>query len=142
MMPEATTYREQLIEKVCEANDELLEKYLHGEPMADDDIIATLRRRVIESVRSEQAPFVPVLCGAAFKNKGIQPLLDAVVNYLPSPIDVPPVTGLDPTKAEETVVEREASDDAVFSALAFKILTDPFVGQPVSYTHLTLPTKA
>ena len=129
MMPEAMTYREQLIEKVSEANDELLEKYLHGEPMADDDIIATLRRRVIESVRSEQAPFVPVLCGSAFKNKGIQPLLDAVVNYLPSPTDVPSVTGLDPTKAEETVVEREASDDAVFSALAFKILTDPFVGQ-------------
>ena len=129
MMPEATTYRERLIEKVCEANDELLEKYLHGEPMADGDIIATLRRRVIESVRSEQAPFVPVLCGAAFKNKGIQPLLDGIVDYLPSPADIPAVIGLEPHSAEEIALERPASDEAPFSALAFKVATDPYVGQ-------------
>ena len=128
-MAEATAFREQLLEKVSEANDGLLEKYLHGDPMPDDEILATLRRRVIESVRSEAAPFVPVLCGSAFKNKGIQPLLDAVVDLLPSPVDVPSVTGLDPTTVEETVVEREASDEEPFSALAFKILTDPFVGQ-------------
>ena len=128
-MAEATAFREQLLEKVSEANDGLLEKYLHGDPMPDDEILATLRRRVIESVRSEAAPFVPVLCGSAFKNKGIQPLLDAVVDLLPSPVDVPSVTGLDPTTVEETVVEREASDEEPFSALAFKILTDPFVEQ-------------
>ena len=129
LVDEATARREQLIEKVSEANDELLEKYLHGEPLAEEEIISTLRRRVIESLRTEQPPFVPVLCGSAFKNKGIQPLLDAVIDFLPSPVDVRAVTGLDPTKAGEVVIEREASDDAPFSALAFKILTDPFVGQ-------------
>ena len=72
---------------------------------------------------------MPVICGSAFKNKGVQPLLDAVVDYLPSPLDIPPVIGLDPRKAEETQVERQASDEAPFSALAFKIMTDPFVGQ-------------
>ena len=75
------------------------------------------------------APFVPVICGSAFKNKGVQPLLDAVVDYLPSPLDIPPIIGLDPDKAEETQVERVAADDAPFAALAFKIMTDPFVGQ-------------
>ncbi len=129
LIEEAKAYREQLIEKVSEVNDELLEKYLHGEPLAEEEIVATIRRRVIKSARREEPPFVPVLCGAAFKNKGIQPLLDAVVDYLPSPIDVPSVTGLDPTKAQEVLVEREASDAAPFSALAFKIFTDPFVGQ-------------
>ena len=126
---QAKIFREQLIEKVSEANDELLAKYLHGEPMTEDEIRATLRRRVVESVRQEQAPFVPVLCGAAFKNKGIQPLLDAVVDYLPSPADIPPVTGIDPSKTGDVLVERAADDTAPFSALAFKILTDPFVGQ-------------
>jgi elongation factor G len=79
-------------------------------------------------VRHEKAPFVVVLCGAAFKNKGVQPLLDAVVEYLPSPVDIPPVVGQVPDKPDQ-VVERPASDDAPFSALAFKIMTDPFVGQ-------------
>ena len=72
---------------------------------------------------------MPVICGSAFKNKGVQPLLDAVVDYLPSPLDVPPITGIDPSRAEETMVERPSSDEAPFSALAFKIMTDPFVGQ-------------
>jgi len=125
----AAEYRELLIEKCSEANDTLLEKYLHGEEITEDDIKGTLRRRTIESVRGENKPFVPVLCGAAFKNKGVQPLLDAVVDYLPSPVDVPPIVGLDPTKADPTEVERQASDGAPFSALAFKIMTDPFVGQ-------------
>jgi elongation factor G len=80
-------------------------------------------------VREEPAPFVVVICGAAFKNKGVQPLLDAVVDYLPSPLDVPAITGLDPNAKEETLIERPASDDAPFSALAFKLMTDPFVGQ-------------
>ena len=126
---QAKAFREQLIEKVSEANDELLAKYLHGEPMTEDEIRATLRRRVVESVRQEKAPFVPVLCGAAFKNKGIQPLLDAVVDYLPSPVDIPSVTGRDPSKTGDVLVERAADDAVPFAALAFKILTDPFVGQ-------------
>jgi elongation factor G len=126
---EATHYREQLIEKVSEADDKLLEKYLHAQDITEDEIKAVLRKRTIESVRHEKTAFVPVICGAAFKNKGIQPMLDAVVDYLPSPIDSPPIIGIDPTKAEETQIERPASDDAPFSALAFKIMTDPFVGQ-------------
>jgi elongation factor G len=126
---EARMHREQLIEKVSEANDELLEKYLHGEELTEDEVKATLRRRVVESLRHEKAPFVPVLCGAAFKNKGVQPLLDAVVDYLPSPMDIPPISGIDPNSAEGRLLERPAADDAPFSALAFKIMTDPFVGQ-------------
>ena len=126
---EADSLREMLIEKVSEASDEILDKYLHGEPILEEEIRSTLRRRVAESVRGGAAPFVPVLCGSAFKNKGVQPLLDAVVDYLPSPGDVPPISGLDPRKPEKVTVERAADDDAPFSALAFKIMTDPFVGQ-------------
>jgi elongation factor G len=133
MLAEAQHYREQLIEKVSEADDKLLEKYLHGEDITDDEIKAALRKRVISSVHTTgdraEAAFVPVICGSAFKNKGVQPLLDAVVDYLPSPIEVPAIQGLDPTKAEPTLIERPAADDAPFSALAFKIMTDPFVGQ-------------
>ena len=128
-LAEATALREVLIEKASEASDDILAKYLHGEPIEDVEIQAALRRRVVESVRSDEPPFVPVLCGSAFKNKGVQPLLDAVVDYLPSPDNVPSITGLDPTKSEEFVVERPADDDAPFAALAFKIMTDPFVGQ-------------
>jgi elongation factor G len=126
---EAQRYREQLIEKVSESNDVLLEKYLHGHALTETEIRQALRKRAIESVRKEKAPFVPVICGSAFKNKGVQPLLDAVVDYLPSPVDIPSVVGIDPTKAEPVAVERPAADDAPFSALAFKIMTDPFVGQ-------------
>jgi len=126
---EAMTFREQLIEKVSEVNDDLLGKYLHGEPIAPEEIRATLRRRVVASVRGEDAPFVPVLCGSAFKNKGVQPLIDAVIDYLPSPGDVPPIAGVDPRHADETVVERQPDDGAPFSALVFKIMTDPFVGR-------------
>ncbi len=129
MEAEVAVYREKLVEKVSEHDDKLLEKYLAGEPITPDEIRAVLRRRVIESVRDEKAPFVVVLCGTAFKNKGVQPLLDAVVNYLPSPVDIPPMVGLDPNAAEDTGIERPAADDAPFSALAFKIMTDPFVGQ-------------
>ena len=130
MLDEAKHYREQLIEKVSEADDKILEKYLHGEPINEDEIKAALRKRVNSSVRGKgEGAFVPVICGSAFKNKGVQPLLDAVVDFLPSPLDVPAITGLDPTKREETLIERPASDEAPFSALAFKIMTDPFVGQ-------------
>ncbi len=125
---QAHEFREHLIEKVTEVDDTLLEKYLHGEPISEEQIKAAIRKRTIESVRHEKAPFVPVICGTAFKNKGVQPLLDAVVDYLPSPQDIPSVVGQVPDKADQQV-ERPASDDAPFSALAFKIMTDPFVGQ-------------
>ncbi len=126
---QALELHEQLIEKVAEFNDDLLGKYLHGEAIGEEEIRDTIRRRVLHSVRHEDAPFVPVLCGSAFKNKGIQPLLDGVVDFLPAPDDVPPIVGTDPNTAEGSPVERHAADDAPFSALAFKIMTDPFVGQ-------------
>jgi len=130
MVDEAKAYREQLIEKVSEADDKILEKYLHGEEITEDEIKAALRKRVNHSVRNKsEGAFVPVICGSAFKNKGVQPLLDAVVDFLPSPLDVPPIVGIDPARKEETLIERPASDDVPFSALAFKIMTDPFVGQ-------------
>jgi elongation factor G len=126
---EAHAYREQLIEKVSEVDDQILESYLHGQPIPEDRIKAALRKRVVESVRGEGAPFVVVICGSAFKNKGVQPLLDAVVDYLPSPLDIPAVIGIDPKGASGATAERPAKDDAPLSALAFKIMTDPFVGQ-------------
>jgi elongation factor G len=140
MMAEAKHYREQLIEKVSEADDHILEKYLKGEEPTEDEIKAALRKRVNSSVRSKatgkaEPAFVPVICGSAFKNKGVQPLLDAVVDFLPSPLDVPAIAGIDPDKKvdpehpEANLIERPSSDDAPFSALAFKIMTDPFVGQ-------------
>src|SRR5215204_5620661 len=133
MMDEAKHFREQLIEKVSEADDKILEKYLHGEEPTEDEIKAALRKRVNSSVHTEgekaEPAFVPVICGSAFKNKGVQPLLDAVVDYLPSPIDVPAIKGFNPDKGPEAVVERPSADDAPFSALGFKIMTDPFVGQ-------------
>jgi elongation factor G len=127
MRDEAQHYREQLIEKVSEADDKLLEKYLHGEAVSEAEIKAALRKRTNESVRGDEAPFVVVICGSAFKNKGVQPLLDAVVDYLPSPLDVPAIAGIDPLKDQPA--ERAADDKAPFSALVFKIMTDPFVGQ-------------
>jgi len=133
MLEEAKHYREQLIEKVSEVDDVILEKYLHGqvETITEDEIKTALRKRVNSSVRgkNDEPAFVPVICGSAFKNKGVQPLLDAVVDFLPSPLDVPAIAGLDPNKREPTTIERPAADDAPFSALAFKIMTDPFVGQ-------------
>jgi len=130
LLDDVKHYREQLIEKVSEADDKILEKYLHGEEPSEQEIKAAIRKRVLSSVHHQgEAPFVPVICGSAFKNKGVQPLLDAVVDFLPSPVDVPAIAGLDPRKAEKTVIERPAKDDAPFAALAFKIMTDPFVGQ-------------
>src|SRR5262247_499789 len=129
MVEEAKAYREKLLEKVSEHDDKLLEKYLSGEEIGEDEIRAALRSRVIKSVREEPTAFVVVICGSAFKNKGVQPLLDAVVDYLPSPVEIPAITGTDPNAKEETLIERQAADNAPFSALAFKIMTDPFVGQ-------------
>ncbi|ODS56336.1 MAG: translation elongation factor G [Acidobacteria bacterium SCN 69-37] len=129
LLEQAKHYREQLIEKVSEVDDQILEKYLAGEEVSEEQIKAAIRRRTIESVRHEPAAFVPVLCGSAFKNKGIETLLDAVVDFLPHPLDIPAVTGIDPNGPEGATTEREASDAAPLSALAFKIMTDPFVGQ-------------
>jgi elongation factor G len=133
MMADAKHFREQLIEKVSEADDKLLEKYLHGEEFTEDEIKAALRKRVNSSVHTEgekaEPAFVPVICGSAFKNKGVQLLLDAIVDYLPSPIDVPAIKGFNPDKGPDEIIERPAADDAPFAALGFKIMTDPFVGQ-------------
>ncbi len=117
----AQAAREKLVEAVSEVDDHLMERYIEGKTASEDEIRAALRKGTI-GLR-----VVPVLCGAAFKNKGIQSLLDGVVDYLPSPIDVPAIAGIDPEKDE--AVEREPSDDAPFSGLVFKILTDPYVGQ-------------
>ncbi|KAJ7551186.1 hypothetical protein O6H91_06G003900 [Diphasiastrum complanatum] len=117
----ASEYRAQLIETVVEQDDEAMEQYLEGvEP--DEDTIKKLIRKGTISIS-----FVPVLCGSAFKNKGVQPLLDAVVDYLPSPLDVPPMKGTD-VDDPELILERNASDDEPFSGLAFKIMNDPYVG--------------
>jgi elongation factor G len=121
MADEVATYREQVVERVIELDDELMERYLGGEAISPDEIRATLRRATISGA------LIPVLCGTALKNKGVRPLLDAVVDYLPSPLDVPPVTGINPRTGEE--VERGASATEPFTALAFKIAADPFVGK-------------
>ena len=120
MQEETAKYREMLIEAVAETDDALLEKYLHGGKVEAAEIKAALRRATIAG------HVQPVICGSAFKNKGVQQLLDAVVDYLPSPLDVKPIVGHDDVGAE---LERPPSDDAPFSALIFKIMTDPFVGQ-------------
>ena len=118
---EAERLREKMVESIAESHDELLEKYLGGETIEVSELKAALRDATI------QQKITPVLCGTAFKNKGVQPLLDAVVDYLPSPLDIPPVKGVNPD--DESFMDRPASDDAPFSALVFKIMTDPFVGQ-------------
>eukprot|EP00879_Flechtneria_rotunda_P006519 GHRR01006851.1.p1 GENE.GHRR01006851.1~~GHRR01006851.1.p1 ORF type:complete len:561 (+),score=216.12 GHRR01006851.1:1417-3099(+) len=117
----ANEYREKLIDSVVELDDAVLEAYFEGTMPDNDTIKRLIRKGTIDRV------FVPMLCGTAFKNKGVQPLLDAVVDYLPSPLEIPDVSGVSTTDAEETLT-RPASDDAPFSALAFKIMTDPFVG--------------
>ncbi len=114
-------WREKMVEAAAEADDELMEKYLEGEELSVEEIKSGLRKRTLAN------EITPMLCGSAFKNKGVQAMLDAVIEYMPSPIDVPPITGILDDKAE-TVAERPASDDAPFAALAFKIATDPFVG--------------
>ena len=131
MMELAKEFREKLLEKVSEVDDAILEKYLAGESdsITEAQIKAAIRKRTIASVHDEKAAFVPVICGSAFKNKGVQPLLDAVVDFLPSPLDIPFVTGIDPDGAEGATTQRPPTDDAPMAGLAFKIMTDPFVGQ-------------
>jgi elongation factor G len=122
LLDKAKSYREQMIEAVAESDDHLFEKFVEGTAITEDELIAGIRKATIAQ------KIFPVICGTAFKNKGVQDMLDAVVDYLPSPLDIPPVMGLkidDPTASEP----RPSEDDAPFAALVFKIMTDPFVGQ-------------
>jgi len=121
LLEEAVEYREKMIEEISSHDDALMEKYLSGEPLSEQEIMAAIRACTIA------IKFCPVICGSSFKNKGVQNLLDAVVDYMPSPMDIPPIKGIDVDTNEE--IERIASDTAPFSALGFKIMTDPFVGQ-------------
>ena len=118
---QAEEYREKLIEAVAEFDEEFMEKYLGGEEITIDELKAAIRKATLS------VEFFPVVCGSAFKYKGVQPMLDAVVEYLPSPLDVPAIKGINPNTDEE--VERHSSDEEPFSALAFKVMTDPFVGK-------------
>ncbi|WP_029178041.1 elongation factor G [Streptococcus suis] len=120
-LEQAEEYREKLVEAVAETDEELMMKYLEGEEITNEELKAAIRKATIN------VEFFPVLCGSAFKNKGVQLMLDAVIDYLPSPVDIPAIKGINPdTDAEE---ERHASDEEPFAALAFKIMTDPFVGR-------------
>lgn len=118
---QAEEYREKLIEAVAEFDEDFMEKYLGGEEITIDELKAAIRKATLS------VEFFPVVCGSAFKYKGVQPMLDAVVDYLPSPLDVPAIKGVNPDTDEE--VERHSSDEEPFSALAFKVMTDPFVGK-------------
>ena len=118
---QAEEYREKLIEAVAEFDEDFMEKYLGGEEITIDELKAAIRKATLS------VEFFPVVCGSAFKYKGVQPMLDAVVEYLPSPLDVPAIKGINPDTDEE--VERHSSDEEPFAALAFKVMTDPFVGK-------------
>ncbi len=120
MLEACQQWRETMVEAAAEANEELMEKYLEGGELTQDEILTGLRKRTLD------LEIVPALCGSAFKNKGVQAMLDKVVEIMPSPVDVPPITGV--LEDEETVASRKSSDDEPFAALAFKIATDPFVG--------------
>jgi len=117
----AEEYHAKMVEAAAECDDDLMMKYLDGEELTVQEIMLGLRKGTIDGKLN------PVLCGTSYRNKGVQPLLDAIVDYLPSPIDIPPVTGTKPGKEEE--IQRESSDDAPFSALVFKIMADPYVGK-------------
>lgn len=116
----ANKWRDNLVEKICELDDDLMMMYLEGETPSKEQLKAVLRRGTIASEA------VPVFCGSAYKNKGVQKLLDGVIEYMPAPTDVPDITGTD---MEGNEVTRPSSDDAPFAALAFKIMADPFVGK-------------
>jgi elongation factor G len=121
LLDEAVEYREKMIEEISSHDDALMEKYLSGEALTEQEIMSAIRTGTIA------IKFCPVICGSSFKNKGVQNLLDAVVDYMPSPLDIPAIKGIDVDTNEE--IERIASDTEPFSALGFKIMTDPFVGQ-------------
>ena len=121
MLELAQEYRAKMVEAAAEQDDELMEKFLCDEELTEEEIKGALRKACIDN------RIVPVVCGTSYRNKGVQKLLDAVIDYMPSPLDIPPVTGVNPDTDEED--SREASDEAAMSALAFKIMTDPFVGK-------------
>ena len=121
MKEKAEQYRSELLEHVAEMDDELMEKYFDGQELTEEEIKRTIRKSTIDNT------MVPVCCGTSYKNKGVQKLLDAIVDYMPSPLDVPHIKGVNPETGEED--ERPSSDDEPFAALAFKIATDPFVGK-------------
>ena len=121
LIDKANEYRANLVESICETDDDLMMMYLEGEEPSNEELKAALRKAVIAN------KIVPVTCGTSYKNKGVQKLLDAVIEYMPSPVDVPAIKGVDPETGEEGV--RKSSDEEPFSALAFKIMTDPFVGK-------------
>jgi elongation factor G len=127
MVDLATEARTHLVESLADYDEQLMEDYLEDKPIEPDRLVEDIRKATLD------ISIFPVMCGSSFKNKGVQPLLDAVIAYLPSPLDVPPMTGLEPPKKgsgdEEHEAVREASDDAPFSALAFKVMSDPFVGK-------------
>src|SRR5256886_1378786 len=123
MAEQVKEYREKMIEGLAEVDDHLMEKYVHGDTIGVEELKAAARKGTIAMT------LFPVICGASFKNKGVQALLDAVIDYLPSPLDIPPVQGINPETRQTE--ERKASDDAPFSALAFKIMNDQHVGQLV-----------
>ena len=121
MREDAQLYRDELIEALADVDDGIMEKFMEGEEPTIEEMKAAIRKGTID------CSFFAVLCGTSYRNKGVQPLLDAVIDYMPSPLDIPPVKGFDPHTDEE--LERPASDEAPFSALAFKVMTDPFVGK-------------
>ncbi|MDO5016001.1 MAG: elongation factor G [Eubacteriales bacterium] len=124
LMDKALEWREKMIESICETDDALFEKYLNEEEINEDELIKALRKATISN------EIVPVCCGSSYRNKGVQMLLDAIVDYMPSPLDVKPVNGIDPTQGEEGIeAVRKSSDEEPFAALAFKIMADPFVGK-------------
>jgi elongation factor G len=125
LLGQAKEYREKMLEAVAEFDDQVMEKYLNGQALTEDEIRRAIRAATIAM------KVIPVVCGSAFKNKGVQQLLDAVVDYLPSPLDVPPVKGIDPNTGKEVL--RKPSDSEPFAALAFKLMTDPFAGQVVFF---------
>lgn len=124
LLDQAKEWREKLVEVAAETSEELMDKYLNDGDLPEEDIKKALRQRTIAG------EIVPMMCGSAFKNKGVQAMLDAVIEYLPSPVDIPAVEGTD---ENDNVVSRKASDDEKFAALAFKIMTDPFVGQLIFF---------
>ena len=121
MREKAEEYHAQMVEAIAETDEALFEKYCEGEELSVAELKAALRKATINNL------LVPVVCGTSYKNKGVQKLLDAIIDYMPAPIDIPAIKGINPDTEEEDV--RHASDEEPFAALAFKIMTDPFVGK-------------
>src|SRR4030042_3845954 len=120
-MPYALEYRDKMLETLADVDENIMEKFLGREEISADEIKTAIRKGTLE------LKLTPVICGSAFRNKGVQLLLDAIVDYLPSPLDIPPIVGMLPSDGSKVV--RHADESEPFSALAFKVMTDPFVGQ-------------